>query len=337
MSEIQQAESVNDGASAGPATTGHVFNIQRFSIHDGPGIRTAVFLKGCPLRCVWCHNPEGISFEPSVSFLPEKCLACGECVRICKHGAHHLRPSDEQAGAITHEYNREVCVACGECTEHCDSQALEFVGRPMTLQAVMNEVEQDVRFYQTSGGGMTITGGEPLAQIGFTLDLLKAARALGIHCCVETSGFTSWRRFESLLPLVDLFLFDFKEADPQRHKAFTGQSNQLILENLRALHVAGARIQLQCPIIPGCNDREDHFSGIAAIAHSLPNLEGVRLLPYHPLGESKLQRFGIASATRMPLKPLDPARIDFWAAWLRERGVKVLNGAEHESVEAPVK
>jgi pyruvate formate lyase activating enzyme len=328
MPEILQTESHTDSTPHNRATVGRVFNIQRFSIHDGPGIRTAVFLKGCPLHCLWCHNPEGISFEPSVSFMPDKCLACGECVRICEHEAHELRPSGDEPGAATHLYNREVCAKCGECTDHCDAQALEFVGRSTTVDAVMREVLEDVRFYQSSGGGMTLTGGEPLARFEFTMELLKAARAAGIHCCVETSGFASWKRFETLAPLVDLFLFDFKETDPARHREFTGQSNVLILENLLALHATGARIQLQCPIIPGCNDREDHFAGIAALANSLPHLEGVRLLPYHPLGKSKLARFGLAEERRMARQPMDPTRIDYWCGWLANRGVKILNRSQ---------
>jgi glycyl-radical enzyme activating protein len=301
---------------------GRVFDIQRFSVHDGPGIRTTVFLKGCPLRCLWCHNPEGISAGPAVSFLPEKCMACGECARVCTHGAHRLEPSPDSG--ITHVYNREACEKCGECTEFCDSGSLEFVGRPMTVDDVMKEVSQDKTFYAASGG-MTISGGEPLAQIDFTVALLRAAQEQGIHTCVETSGFASWERFRLMLPLVDLFLFDCKETDAQRHQDFTGQSNVLILENLRSLHAAGANVQLQCPVVHGFNDREDHFQGIASLARSLPHLAGVQLLPYHPLGESKLRRFGLSPATRMPRQPLDPAQLDHWCNWLRDQGVYVLN------------
>ena len=309
--------------------TGRVFDIQRFSLHDGPGIRTTVFLKGCPLRCLWCHNPEGVSPSPEVSFLSEKCMACGECARVCEHGAHRLETTGSDHLAVTHVYDRTLCETCGNCTEYCDSKTLEFVGRPVTVQDVMKEVTQDRPFYLRSGGGMTISGGEPLAQIDFTLGLLRAARELGIHRCLETSGFASWERFRPLIPLVDLILFDCKEMDAQRHKDFTGQSNILILENLRSLHAAGVRIQLQCPIVPGFNDREDHFAGIADLSRSLPKLEGVRLLPYHPLGESKLRRFGLSLPPGLPRKPMDPAQLDHWTNWLRSKGVRVLNG--HDS------
>jgi pyruvate formate lyase activating enzyme len=326
MSTIQNIDETQL-ASAGSAVMGRVFNIQRFSLHDGPGIRTTIFLKGCPLRCLWCHNPEGVDASPSVSFLPEKCFACGECVRACAHGAHVLEPGGAQAGAVTHTYDRSSCEKCGNCTEHCDSAALEFVGRSMIVDDVMKEVVQDRAFYNRSGGGLTISGGEPLAQIDFTLALLRAAREQGIHRCVETSGFATWKRIEPLLPMVNLFLYDWKETDAQRHKEFTGQSNQLILENLGRLHSAGAKVQLQCPLVPGFNDRRDHFEGIVALVKSLPNFEGVQLLPFHPLGESKLQRFGLSASANLPRQPMDAAKLDHWAAWLRKRGVRVLNAA----------
>lgn len=306
---------------------GGVFDIQRFSLHDGPGIRTTVFLKGCPLRCLWCHNPEGLSPGQAVSFVLEKCQACGECVRTCPNGAHQFVISETEVSAGTHVYDRKVCAVCGQCTENCDTGALDSVGRFMTVAAVMTEVEQDREFYATSGGGLTISGGEPLAQMEFTAALLRAAREEEIHRCVETSGFASWERLRALVPLVNLFLFDWKETDAVRHADFTGQSNHLILENLRALHKTGARIQLQCPIIPGFNDREDHLAGIADLAMSLRNLEGVRLLPYHPLGKSKLERFGMDPSRRVPPGPLDQSKLDRWVSWLRDQGVRVLNTA----------
>jgi len=325
MLENEMAMTEPDSTPAAPPLLGRVFDIQRFSLHDGPGIRTTVFLKGCPLRCLWCHNPEGIGAAPEVSFVPEKCMACGECARVCEHGAHRLEATDTQGSNGTHAYDRTACQTCGQCTEYCDSGTLEFVGRAVTVEEVMKEVAQDRPFYANSGGGITISGGEPLAQIDFTVALLQAAREQGFHRCLETSGFASWQRFRPLLPLVNLFLFDCKEIDAERHKNFTGQSNLLILENLRSLHAAGAKIQLQCPIVPGCNDREDHLAGIATLTQSLPNLEGVRLLPYHPLGESKLHRFGLNPSPDMPHQPLDPAQLDHWAGWLRDKGVRVLN------------
>jgi pyruvate formate lyase activating enzyme len=312
-------------AQDGSVLLGGVFDIQRFSLHDGPGIRTTVFLKGCPLRCLWCHNPEGMSATSEVSWLPEKCIACGECVSTCPKGAHQLEASESQGSQVTHVYDRQVCAACGQCADSCDTGALEFVGRFMSVDDVMKEVNQDRTFYANSGGGITISGGEPLAQIDFTTALLRAAREEELHRCVETSGFASWERLRALVPLVNLFLFDWKETDEKRHADFTGQSNRIILENLQALHKMGARIQLQCPIIPGFNDREDHLAGIADLALRLCNLEGVRLLPYHPLGKSKLERFGLKLSLRVPPEPLDQAQLDRWTNWLRDQGVRVLD------------
>jgi pyruvate formate lyase activating enzyme len=325
MPHNEQTETGTESARAAGAQAGRVFDIQRFSIHDGPGIRTTVFLKGCPLRCLWCHNPEGMSPSQIISFLPEKCIGCGECVHACPHHAHRLEAAGTDASALTHVYDRKRCQTCGRCAQVCDTRALELVGSNMTVEEVMKEVRRDRAFYATSGGGLTICGGEPLAQIDFTVALLSAARDEGLHRCVETSGFASWGRFRTMLPLVDLFLFDFKETDPQRHTEFTGQSNEIIVQNLRALHNAGARIQLQCPIVPGYNDREDHFAGIAALARSLPNLAGVQLLPYHPLGKSKLERFGLCPAVNLAKEPLYQARFERGISVLLGQGVRVLN------------
>ena len=332
MLHTEQAETETESARAAGAAVGRVFDIQRFSIHDGPGIRTTVFLKGCPLRCLWCHNPEGMNPSPVISFLPEKCLGCGECVRACPHGAHKLEASGTNGSTVTHVYDRERCAACGKCPEVCDTRTLEFVGHRMTVEEVMKEVRQDKAFYATSGGGLTISGGEPLSQIDFTVALLSAARKEGLHCCVETSAFVRWGRFRPVLPVVDLFLFDFKETDPQRHAEFTGQSNEIILQNLHALYDGGARIQLQCPIVPGFNDREDHFARIAALARALPNLAGVQLLPYHPLGKSKLERFGLTPGLNLPAEPLPEARLERWIKRLREQGVRVLNAGGSAAV-----
>jgi pyruvate formate lyase activating enzyme len=238
-----------------------VFDIQRFSIHDGPGIRTTVFLKGCPLRCAWCHNPEGISAGPVVSFLPERCVGCGHCGRACPNGVHAVRDSD---GA--HVLLRERCVACGRCAEGCYAGALETIGRDMTPADVMAEVLADGPFYANSGGGMTLSGGEPFGQPAFAMDLLRLAKSHGLHCCVETSGAVPTATLLAAAEFVDLFLYDVKDTDDARHRVHVGAPNTLPLANVRALVSRGAAVRLRVPLIPGYNDFADHLDGVAVLA-----------------------------------------------------------------------
>lgn len=264
---------------------GRIFQIQRFSIQDGPGIRTTVFLKGCPLHCLWCHNPESRSPQRQLFFSPAQCIGCGACFERCPQQAHKM-----EGGA--HVLVRTACVVCGACTEHCYTGALEMIGRDASVEEVIAEVLKDRPFYETSGGGMTLSGGEPLAQFEFSRALLAAARENGLHTCVETSGFAPFERLAELRPLVDLFYFDCKETDFTRHLEYTGVERATIVENLVRLDALGAVTVLRCPIIPGLNAREDHFRAIAALANSLQHVKEVQLLPYHPLGRSKLERLG---------------------------------------------
>jgi pyruvate formate lyase activating enzyme len=264
---------------------GMVFDIQRFSIHDGPGIRTTVFLKGCPLHCLWCHNPEGQSPEVEIFFSPEKCIACRYCEQVCRHAGHSFLSGQ-------HVYDRSQCVQCGDCTLECYARALEQSGRLMSASDVLGEVLKDAVFYQTSSGGMTLSGGEPMQQFDFALELLQAAKAAGLHTCLETSGCSTGERYLRILPHVDVFYYDCKETDAERHRQYTGVSSQGIIENLMILDQAGAATVLRCPIVPGLNDRQEHFQGIANLANRLRHLEAVHILPYHPLGTSKSQRLG---------------------------------------------
>ena len=295
---------------------GRIFEIQRFSIHDGPGIRTTVFLKGCPLKCRWCHNPEGISPKPHLSFLPDKCIGCGYCLKACRRHGHKMVEG-------RHVLDRDVCEVCGACTRECYAGALELVGRDVTVVEVLDEVMRDKPFYQTSGGGLTLSGGEPLMQFEFTEALLKGAKAEGIHGCIETSGFADFSRFERLLPLVDLFLYDIKDMDEARHIQFTGVSNDLILRNVKALHDRGAKVRLRLPIIPGWNDRDDHFQGVAGLAKAMPNLEGVQIMPYHVLGISKLDRMGFRRSDWAESRMPEPDTVAGWVARFAEFGLKV--------------
>lgn len=299
--------------------TGRIFDIQRFSIHDGPGIRTTVFLKGCPLRCKWCHNPESISPNPQLSVMAEKCVGCKACLDVCQPGALALNGSKKVV------IDRVRCNSCGECPKVCDPKALEMVGRNATVEEVMAVVLRDREYYQASGGGMTLSGGEPLFQPGFARALLEAAKAEKLHTVVETSGFTDWAVLERILPMVDLFLYDYKETDPQLHQAFVGQPNGPILANLKKLHAAGGRILMRCPMIPEYNARKEHLDGIARTAAELPRLEGVELLAYHRLGRAKLQRFGFPPRMPESVKPPEAETVRGWNAYLAKKGVKLVN------------
>jgi len=297
--------------------TGTVLSIERCSLHDGPGLRTTVFLKGCPLSCLWCHNPESLSFKPELYFFHEKCTGCGVFCTICENGS-----MCEGTPAI----NRVNCSACGKCVSVCPNAAFEIKGCVMSAQDVMGEVLKDVRYYESSGGGLTISGGEPLAQFAFTLELLRLAKESGIHTCIETSGHVATNRLLAVMPYVDLFLYDFKESDDHNHKKFTGVSRNLIVDNLHAINNAGAKIILRCPIIPACNERAEHFSAIAATANALRNITEVNIMPYHPMGASKAARIGREYTIPDMAFPTD-AQIEGWiGAVSRETNTVVRQG-----------
>jgi len=270
-------------------TDGIVFNIQKFSIHDGPGIRTTVFLKGCPLRCLWCHNPEGLSPDPEIEFDASKCIGCRACASLCRSGCHSFSESEN---TVRHLYERTKCERCGICQENCIASALKTVGSRMTVGEVMRIVMADKIFYETSGGGMTVSGGEPFMQADFTLALLAAAKSNGLHTAVETCGFCSRSALEKALPLTDLFLFDYKATGNDLHKKLTGAEQQKILSNLFFISENGGRIILRCPIIPGANDTEEHFEKIAALSSELSGAERIDLEPYHALGTGKAPKIG---------------------------------------------
>ena len=286
--------------------TGKVLNIQRFCTEDGPGIRTTVFLKGCPLRCLWCHNPESQRGCGELLYDREQCVGCLRCVATCPNGCHRA----DEGG---HVFDPDGCAACGKCVSPL-CHALELAGEEMTASAVLEEVRKDRLFYENSGGGLTLSGGEPLAQAEFSRELLRLAKAEGIHTAVETCGFGDEEVLRELATLTDLWLFDVKETDPARHSEYTGVGNGRILENLRLLDAMNARIVLRCPVIPGLNDRADHFGGIAALANELRSVGEIVVEPYHTLGTAKYGRLGRA----YDLHDIQPPSDETVDQWIRE-------------------
>jgi pyruvate formate lyase activating enzyme len=301
--------------------TGMVFDIQKFSIHDGPGIRTTVFLKGCPLRCLWCHNPESQESGLEISLIPSKCIGCGYCFKACPLSNHVMEASGERI------FHRARCQRCGICAEKCYAGAIELIGREMSVEEVLADVEKDRPFYETSGGGMTLSGGEPLFQFDFTRALLREAKRRELHTCIETCGFAPFELLEQLVPFVDLFLYDCKETDPVRHREYTGVPREVIVENLVRLDRLGAKTVLRCPIVPGLNARDDHLAGIAALANRLDNIREVHIMPYNPLGKSKHERFGKDSPMESGAFP-DAGMVDAWVAKVADlTRIPVKNGA----------
>jgi pyruvate formate lyase activating enzyme len=275
------------------STIGRVFNIQRYSLHDGSGIRTLVFLKGCPLRCLWCSNPESQKSTPELGFIEARCLGQDECGAPCISACPEAAVVADRRGVP--EIDRGACNNCGSCAEVCGQDALKLVGREMSVAEVLAEVEKDRPFYRRSGGGVTIGGGEPMAQYGFTTDLLEAAHEEYLHTAIETSGHVAWERLEEALRYVDLLHFDLKHMDPRRHSELTGLSNELILGNLeRVLRVKEPRdVVIRIPVIPGCNDCVENIRASAAFVANL-GFEQIELMPYHRFGAAKYQQYGMA-------------------------------------------
>lgn len=264
---------------------GMVFNIMRFSVNDGPGIRTTVFLKGCPLACPWCHNPESIERDKEVVLRSDRCLVCGECVDVCAQ--HAITRVD---GQVTTD--RALCTRCGDCVSHCYADARELVGKEWTTGEVMEEILRDTVFFDQSGGGVTFSGGEPFLQHEFLEDLLRACRQRGIHTAVDTTGYTSVSILERIAPLVDLFLYDLKMLDDARHKEHTGVSNRPIRENLTRLVQWRKKVIVRIPLVPGVNDDERNIRSSGEWLASLGAIHEVHVLPYHATGTEKYSRLG---------------------------------------------
>lgn len=257
---------------------GLIFNIQKFSIHDGPGIRTTVFLKGCPLSCKWCHNPEGISANRELMWTKYKCIHCQFCVVSCLNKA--LSFSQD---VLT--LDKHLCTACGKCTQRCPTSALNIVGQWFTPEDLLRELRKDILYFDQSDGGVTFSGGEPLLQDKFLLEVLPMIKALGIHVTIDTSGYARREVLENLLPFVDLFLYDLKVIDEAKHIKYTGVDNRLIKDNLRFLISKQKNIIIRIPVIPGVNDSQEDIEDFCNFLNSLDAKLQINLLPYHNVSE----------------------------------------------------
>ena len=273
--------------------TGKIFDIKKFAVHDGEGIRTTVFFKGCPLSCIWCHNPESISAKPEVEYIGGKCLDCASCVAVCKNGAHAIEDGH-------HSYNRAACVACGECVAPCLGEALSLWGKEMTVDEVFDIAMEDVEFYETSNGGVTLSGGECLLQADFCAELLRKLKERGINCNVDTCGYVDKSAIDKVAPFTDTFLYDLKAVDSDVHAACTGVPNALILENLRFLDSVGASVEIRIPFVPGYNDGE--LPAMAEFLKDLHCVKKVRVLAYHNYAGSKYAALGMENTlpSRIP-------------------------------------
>jgi pyruvate formate lyase activating enzyme len=277
--------------------TGKVYDIQGFSVQDGPGIRTTVFLKGCPLRCPWCHSPESQQFHAQLSWMEMKCVGidkCGKCLEACSKGA--IFPGKVKKHPVTKEnirhihIDRTICDNCGDCADVCYHKALYICGTDYTVEELVERLSKDIPFYEESGGGVTVSGGEPLSQPEFTLQLLKSLKEHGIHTALDTTGYAQYRFIEPILLYADLFLYDLKHMDSEQHK-IVGVNNKLILENAQRIAAAGGNMQIRIPVIPNFNDSEENMRQTGEFCKSLGKAVNlIQLLPYHNLGVMKYQR-----------------------------------------------
>lgn len=299
---------------------GIIFDIKRYAIHDGPGIRTTVFFKGCPLHCWWCHNPEGVILEPELIFKKNRCIKdCTECISYCKRGA---LSSVGQYISI----NREKCNLCSECIHVCPSGALEIIGKEMSVREVMEEIEKEIIFYDESGGGVTFSGGEPLMQPEFLSALLKECKERNIHIAMDTCGYAPSEIINRISDKVDFFLYDIKMMDAKKHQEYTGMPNKLILENLKKLAGGGNILAVRFPVVPGINDDSDNIKKMAEFILSLKTIEDISLLPYHRAGSEKYKRLDRADRMEEIQPPSDEKIIEIKKK-LEHYGFKVKIGS----------
>lgn len=297
------------------AIEGVVFDLQRLSLQDGPGIRTSVFLKGCPLRCAWCHNPESLRIQPQLCYTARLCTGCGACPAVCPAGAHRFEGGEHRV-----DFGR--CTACGACLKVCCYDALRIVGRRMTVEQLLEALKPDLPYFaqpdaRGETGGVTLTGGEPMAQFGFVQAFLREKGRLNVW--METCGHAPTRQLLQIAPHVDGFLFDYKATDPMAHRRLCGVDNARILTNLDALYRGGARIVLRLPLVPGVNDDNEHLGGIAALLAKYPRIERAEIMPYHRLGVSKAEQTG-QKPPEVDQANATPEDAERWLHRLRELG-----------------
>jgi len=309
-----RAQSSFEALSASPA--GLVLNIMRFSLHDGPGIRTTLFLKGCRLRCWWCHNPESQSVQPEVIYFDDRCIRCGDCTRACPQGALHLNERVVQ--------NPDLCQRCGKCADACAVAARQLAGRWMSVPEVMKEVLKDQIFFDESGGGITVSGGEPLTQPAFVEALLAECRARRIRAALDTCGWADSAVICKVSEYVDLFLYDLKLMDCERHRRFTGVKNDLILRNLKLLAEQRSAVIVRVPVIPEVNDDTGNIDALCDFLSPL-GLRKIDLLPYHRIGTDKYRRLHLCNQME-GITPPNAEQMETLAARLRRAGFRVRIG-----------
>lgn len=276
---------------------GIAYDIQPFSVQDGPGIRTTIFLKGCPLRCLWCHSPESQQFQPQLSWIGMRCIGCGNCISQCPNQAisRNPEPTKTASGKLIHQIliDRKKCIDCGSCTKKCYPNALFLSGIEYTVEEIIDKIKGDIPFYTNSGGGVTISGGEALSQAGFTYALLKALKQLDIHTAVDTCGYTDPENIKAVLPYTDLFLYDLKHMDSDTHKALTGVPHGPILENAKLIAHSGGQMQIRIPLITDHNDSDENMHATGTFCQKIKDaITMVQLLPFHDLGTAKYARIG---------------------------------------------
>jgi len=298
--------------------TGQIFDIKRYAIHDGPGIRTTVFFKGCPLACLWCHNPEGFRNAPKIIYEFKRCIGCGECIEGCPQAAISMTP----AGIAT---DRHRCKGCGVCADRCPAGARKLTQRTITPGQLLEVIKKDALFYDESGGGVTFSGGEPLLQADFLIKVLDECGRFEIHRAVDTAGYSDKVTLKEVAQRTELFLFDLKLIDSKRHRQLTGVSSKTILDNLIYLYNLGANITIRIPLIPGMNDDHENMNQICGFLATLPRIRDVHLLPYHDLQKSKYTKLGMAYDTDDIVTP-DPERLALPLRKFKDKGFQVSLG-----------